>query len=70
MTDPNTTAEMEAYVGKIFEQDFTRADLEQAFPKYDVFISNKNKLALAGFRPDRLRVWLNDDNTVAKVVTG
>jgi len=70
MTDPKTTAEMEAYVGKIFEQDFTRKDIENAFPQYDVFISNKNALAIANFRPDRLRVWLDDDNSVVKIITG
>lgn len=70
MTDPNTTPEMEAYVGKIYEEDFTRADLEEQFPRYDVFISKKDALTLAGFRSDRLRVWLNDDNSVAKVITG
>lgn len=66
----DTTPEMEAYVGKVFEQDFTRAEIENEFPSYDVFISNKNALALAGFRPGRLRVWLDDDNTVVKVITG
>jgi hypothetical protein len=66
----DTTPEMEAYVGKIFEQDFTRADLEEEFPSFDVFISNKNALALAGFRPDRIRVWLDDDSKVVKVITG
>lgn len=70
MTDPKTTPEMEAYVGKIYEQDFTRADLEKAFPTYDIFISNKNALAIANFRPDRLRVWLDDDKSVVKVITG
>ena len=70
MTDPKTTPEMEAYVGKIYNEDFTRFDLEDAFPRYDVFISNKGALSLAGFRPDRLRVWLNDDNSVAKIITG
>ncbi len=70
MTDPKTTPEMDTYVGKIYEQDFTRADIEDEFPSYDVFISKKNALALAGFRPDRLRVWLDDDNTVVKVITG
>jgi hypothetical protein len=64
------TPEMEAYVGKIYEQDFTRTEVEQAFPQHDVFISNKNSLALANFRPDRLRVWLDDDNKVVKVITG
>jgi len=70
MTDPTTTPEMEAYIGKIYEQDFTRADLENEFPRYDVFISKKNALALAGFRPDRIRVWLDDDNSVVKIITG
>lgn len=70
MSDPQTTAEMEAYVGKIYEQDFTRTEVEQEFPQYDVFISNKNALALANFRPDRLRVWLDDDNEVVKVIIG
>ena len=65
-----TTEEMETYVGKIFEQDFTRTDIEQAFPEYDVFISNKNALAIAGLRTDRLRVWLDDDKTVVKVIAG
>jgi len=66
----DTTPEMEAYVGQIYEQDFTRTDVEQEFPQYDVFISNKNALALANFRPDRLRIWLDDDNKVVKVITG
>lgn len=70
MTDPKTTPEMEEYVGKIYEQDFDRADLENAFPKYAVFISKKDALALTNFRPDRLRVWLDDDNKVVKVITG
>lgn len=70
MTDPKTTEEMDAYVGKIYEQDFTRADLEETFPTHQVFISNKNALSLAGFRPGRLRVWLDDDNKVVKVITG
>lgn len=70
MTDPKTTPEMEEYVGKIYEQDFDRADIEDAFPKYVVFISNKNALALANFRSDRLRVWLDDENKVVKVITG
>lgn len=70
MTDPKTTPEMEAYIGKIYEQDFTRKEIENEFPSHDVFISNKNALALAGFRPDRIRVWLDDDNTVVKIITG
>lgn len=70
MNDPQTTTEMEQYVGKIYEQDFTRTEIEDAFPQHDVFISNKNALGLANFRPDRLRVWLDDDNKVVKVITG
>ena len=61
---------LQAYVGKEHEVDFTRKELEQEFPSYDVFISNKNALALANFRPDRIRVWLDDDNKVIKILTG
>ena len=64
------TEEMETYVGKIYEEDFTRADIEQAFPEYNVFISKKNALAIAGLRTHRLRVWLDDDKTVVKVIAG
>lgn len=68
MTYPLVTPEMEKYVGKIYEEDFTRADIEAAFPEYDVFISNKNALSVANLRTDRLRVWLDDDKTVVKVI--
>ena len=64
------TEEMEVYVGKIYEEDFTRTDIEQEFPEYDVFISNKNALGMANLRTDRLRVWLDDDKTVVKVIAG
>jgi len=64
------TEEMETYVGKIYEQDFTRDDIEQAFPEYDVFISNMDALSVANLRTDRLRVWLDDDKTVVKVIAG
>ena len=70
MTYPMITEEMETFVGKVFEEDFTRTDIEQAFPEYDVFISNKDALAIAGLRTDRLRVWLDDDKTVVKVIAG
>ena len=69
-TDPKTTPEMEDYVGKVLDVDFTRKELEQKFPDYDVFISKLGALALAGFRPDRLRVWLDDDGKVVKIITG
>ena len=65
-----TTPEMDAYVGKLYEEDFTRSDIEAEFPQYDVFISNKNALAIANLRTDRLRVWLDDDNKVVKVIAG
>lgn len=63
-------SELQAYVGKQFEVDFTREDLEETFPKYSVFISKLGALAIANFRPDRIRVWLNDDNEVVKILTG
>ncbi len=70
MTYTMITPEMETYVGKIYEQDFTRADIEAAFPEYNVFISKKNALAVANLRTDRLRVWLDDDKTVVEVIAG
>lgn len=63
-------SELQAYVGKEFEVDFTREDLEEAFPSYSVFISQLGALAIANFRPDRIRVWLDDDNKVVKILTG
>ena len=62
--------ELQSYVGKLFEVDFTREDLEEAFPTYSVFISKLGALAIANFRPDRIRVWLNDDKEVVKILTG
>ena len=70
MTYPMITPEMDAYVGKQYDEDFTRADIEAEFPEYSVFISNKNALSIAGLRTDRLRVWLDDDNKVVKVIAG
>ena len=61
---------MEEYVGKIFDEDFTREDLERDFPQYDIFVSRLGALALATFRPDRLRVWTDDDGKVVKMITG
>jgi len=63
-------SELQAYVGKEFEIDFTREGLEEAFPSHSVFISQLGALAIANFRPDRIRVWLNDDNKVVKILTG
>ena len=61
---------MEEYVGKIYKTDFTNADLQREFPEYDIFVSRLGALALANFRPDRLRVWTDDDDKVVKIVTG
>ena len=63
-------SELQAYVGKEFEVDFTRYDLEEAFPDYSVFISKLGALAIANFRPDRIRVWLDDESKVVKILTG
>lgn len=70
MSDPKTTPEMEAYVGKVYDVDFTRADIEEQFPEYDVFISKFGALAIANLRVDRLRVWLDENDKVVKVITG
>lgn len=70
MSDPKTTIEMEEYVGKVLDTDFTRREIEDAFPEYDVFISRLGALAIANFRPDRLRVWLDDEDRVVKIITG
>lgn len=70
MSDPKTTPEMEEYVGKVLDVDFTRKEIEKSFPEYDVFISRLGALALAGLRPDRLRVWLDDEDRVVKIITG
>ena len=70
MTDPQTTPEMEAYVGKVIDVDFTAEDIQAEFPEYDVRILNLTTLCLANFNPNRLRVWLDADGKVEKVITG
>ena len=70
MSDPQTTPEMEAYVGKTFGVDFTEEDIQAEFPEYDVRVLNLTTLSLATFNPDRLRVWLDNNGKVAKVITG
>lgn len=70
MTDPTTTPEMAEYIGKTYEVDFTRADLEEQFPDHEVFIARVGALAIANFRPDRLRVWIDDDKKVVQMITG
>ena len=62
--------ELDTYVGKEYEVDFTRRDLEKQFPSHEVFVSKLGALAIANFRPDRIRVWLDEDSKVVKIVTG
>lgn len=62
--------ELDTYVGQEYNVDFTVRDLEEKFPSYDIFVSQLGALALANFRPDRIRVWLNDENKVVKILTG
>ena len=40
------------------------------FPEHDVKILNLTTLALANFKPERLRVWHDNDDKIAKVITG
>lgn len=62
--------DLQPYVGKQYEVDFTREDLEEEFPNHSVFISRLGALAIANFRPDRIRVWLDDEDKVVKILTG
>ena len=66
MTEEN----FDNYVGKVLGEDFTREDIERDYPEYNIFVSRLGALALAGFKPDRLRVWLDDEDRVVKMVTG
>lgn len=62
--------ELDFYVGKEHGVDFTTRELEEKFPTYDIFVSQLGKLALANFRPNRIRVWLDENNKVVKILTG
>ena len=66
----NTTPEMEALVGKIIGEDITEEEIVAMFPEFDVKILNLNTLALANFKPERLRVWHSNDGKIAKVIPG
>ena len=68
MTD--TTPEMEALVGKIIGEDIIEEDIVAMFPEFDVKILNLNTLALANFKPERLRVWHDNAKRICKVVPG
>jgi len=63
-------ADHEKYIGKTFGEDFTRREIEADFSEHEVFISKLGSLAIANFRPDRLRVWLDENNKVVKIVEG
>ena len=65
-----TEEEFSKYVGKHYGEDFTKEDLQDEHPKDDVFVARLGALAIANFRPDRIRVWLDDEDRVVKVVRG
>jgi hypothetical protein len=64
------TPEMEALVGKIIGEDITEEELVEMFPEFDVKILNMTTLALANFKPERLRVWHDNDKRICKVIPG
>lgn len=70
MNDTKTTSVMEEYVGKKYLVDFSHEDLEKIFPECRIFVMNENTLVLPNFELDRLRVWLDDDDTVVKIIIG
>ena len=70
MSDPHTTPEMESLVGKIIGTDISEEEIVAMFPELDVKILNMSTLALANFKPERLRVWHDTDGKIAKVISG
>lgn len=66
----NTTPEMEELVGKILGEDITEEEIVAMFPEFDVKFLNLTTLALATFKPERLRVWHDNDKKIAKVIPG
>ena len=66
----DTTPEMESLVGKIIGDDITEEEIVDMFPEFDVKFLNLTTLALANFKPERLRVWHDNDRKIAKVVPG
>lgn len=60
------------YVGKVLGTDLTVEELQAAFPQYKVAVYKPTTLTLgvAGFKPDRLRVWLDKDSKIERMVTG
>lgn len=65
-----TQEDFEEYVGKILNEDFTQREVEEKFPQDNVFVGRLGALGLAGFKPDRIRIWVDDDNRVVKMVRG
>ena len=66
----DTTPEMESLVGKIIGEDVTEEELVEMFPEFDVKVLNLTTLALANFKPERLRVWHDNDKRISKVIPG
>lgn len=66
----DTTPEMESLVGKIIGEDITEEELVEMFPEFDVKVLNLTTLALANFKPERLRVWHDNDKRISKVIPG
>lgn len=66
----DTTPEMESLVGKIIGEDITEEELVEMFPEFDVTVLNLTTLALANFKPERLRVWHDNDKRISKVIPG
>lgn len=61
-----------SYIGKVLGTDLTVEELQAAFPQYKVAVYKPTTitLAVAGFKPDRLRVWLDRDSKIERMVTG
>ena len=70
MSNPKTTTAMEEYIGKKYLVDFSHEELEDTFSEYRIFVMNKNTLVLPNFELDRLRVWLDDDDIIVKIIIG
>ena len=66
----DTTPEMESLVGKVIGEDITVDEIIDMFPEFDVKVLNLTTLALANFKPERLRVWHDNDRKIAKVIPG
>lgn len=66
----DTTPEMESLVGKTIGEDVTEEEIVEMFPEFDVRILNHTTLALPNFKPERLRVWHDNDKRIARVVPG